>query len=183
MTEANPTEQERKDAMEQEEKQGETQAQSAAAAPVLSYETTFQRAARRRRVRIAIEIAVIIAAVCAAVVLLNSGKSELTAAQDDALSPLTMIVAGGNEVAMTGSGWAQRDGWIQLQLSGGSVPGQSIESVTQEGSTVYVTLKKQGMTTMDLFLTEWRIEGDFPEPVEKVVLKGSPDVELQRSAS
>ena len=123
---------------------------------------------------------------------LESGAAQLSAVQDDSLDPLTMEVAGGNVVAMVGDGWAQRDGWIQLQLAGGSVPGQSVEKVEQVGSTLYVTIGKgsEGSeTTLDLFITEWRVEGSFGgDPVEKVVLKGpglfgNEETELQKSAS
>ena len=36
--------------------------------------------------------------------------------------------------------------WIQLQLSGGSIPGKEIEAITQEGSTLVVRLKKPKAT-------------------------------------
>lgn len=120
---------------------------------------------------------------------LEEGAQQLTASQDDSLDPLTMEVAGSNVVAMVGDGWAQRDGWIQLQLAGGSVPGQSVESAVQDGSTLYVTVGKGSETTLDLFITEWRIEGSFADqPVEKVALRsaglfGSDETELQKSAS
>ena len=120
---------------------------------------------------------------------IEEGEAQLTASQDDSLDPLTMEVAGGNVVAMVGDGWAQRDGWIQLQLAGGSVPGQSVESAVQDGSTLYVTVGKGSEKTLDLFITEWRIESSFADrPIEKVVLRsaglfGSEETELQKSAS
>ena len=49
-----------------------------------------------------------------------------------------------------------------LQLSGGSIPGEEIERVTFDATlkTLTVKLKDQGdvPTTMDIALTEWRLE-------------------------
>lgn len=60
--------------------------------------------------------------------------------QDDTLACLTMQVAGGNVVAMTGDGWAPRQGYIQLQLSGSSIPAQEIEAVYRERAVLTVKL-------------------------------------------
>lgn len=81
-----------------------------------------------------------------------------------------MQVSGGAIVAMPGSGWKPQDGWIQLQLSGGSIPGKEIESIIQEGSTLVVQLKKPAsdIETMDLRLTEYRVEGDDVSSIESV---------------
>ena len=53
-------------------------------------------------------------------------------------------------------------GFVQLQLSGGSIPGEEIERVTYDAAlkTLTVKLKNQGdvPTTMDIALTEWRLE-------------------------
>ena len=68
-------------------------------------------------------------------------KAAWTWTQDDDLPVLCMQVSGGAIVAMPGSGWKPQDGWIQVQLSGGSIPGKEIESITQEGSTLVVQLK------------------------------------------
>ena len=55
-----------------------------------------------------------------------------------------------------------RDEFVQLQLSGGSIPGEEIERVTFDAAlkTLTVKLKDQGdvPTTMDIALTEWRLE-------------------------
>lgn len=94
-----------------------------------------------------------------------------TAEQDDSLEVLTMEVSGGAVVAMTGNGWAQRDGFIQLQLSGGSIPGQAIESVTREGGALTVKLEETDEpTTLDLVLTEFRLTGGNVEAVESVTV-------------
>ena len=51
---------------------------------------------------------------------------------------------------------------VQLQPSGGSIPGEEIERVTFDAAlkTLTVKLKNQGdvPTTMDIALTEWRLE-------------------------
>lgn len=81
---------------------------------------------------------------------------------DDALPIMTVKVTGGNTVAAPGDYWYSRDGFVQLQLSGGSIPGEEIERVTYDAAlkTLTVKLKNQGdvPTTMDIALTEWRLE-------------------------
>ena len=81
---------------------------------------------------------------------------------DDSLPIMTVKVAGGNTVAAPGDYWYSRDGFVQLQLSGGSIPGEEIERVTYDAAlkTLTVKLKNQGdvPTTMDIALTEWRLE-------------------------
>lgn len=81
---------------------------------------------------------------------------------DDSLPILTMKVSGGNTVAAPGDYWYPCDEFVQLQLSGGSIPGEEIERVTFDASlkTLSVALKDQGdvPTTMDIALTEWRLE-------------------------
>lgn len=107
-----------------------------------------------------------------------------TATQDDSLTVLTAQVSGGAVVAMPGEAWAPRDGFIQLQLAGGSIPGAQIESVARDGSTLTVRLKSQdGPQTMDLVLTEFRLEGGDVSAVETVkVDHGNGDVrELERA--
>lgn len=75
---------------------------------------------------------------------------------------MTVKVAGGNTVAAPGDYWYPRDEFMQLQLSGGSIPGEEIERVTFDAAlkTLTVKLKDQGdvPTTMDIALTEWRLE-------------------------
>ena len=88
----------------------------------------------------------------------NANDSAWTWEEDADLPVLCMEVSGGAIVAMPGNGWKPQDEWIQLQLSGGSIPGKEIEAITQEGSTLVVRLKKpkSDMETMDLCLTEYR---------------------------
>lgn len=87
------------------------------------------------------------------------GPATWTAAPDDSLECLTVQVSGGNVVAMPGDGWAPRDGFIQLQLSGGSIPGEEIESAVSDGGVLAVKLKSgDGPSTLDLVLTEFRLE-------------------------
>ena len=94
-----------------------------------------------------------------------------TAEQDESLDVLTTKVSGGAEVSQPGEGWAPRDGYIQLQLSGSSIPGQQIESVEQDGDELAVTLKVQGgPMTMDILLTEWRLTGGDVESVKSVTI-------------
>lgn len=64
--------------------------------------------------------------------------------------------------AVPGDYWYPRDEFVQLQLSGGSIPGEEIERVTFDAAlkTLTVKVKDQGdvPTTMDIALTEcvWR---------------------------
>lgn len=66
---------------------------------------------------------------------------------DDALPIMAVKVTGGNTVAAPGDYWYPRDEFVQLQLSGGSIPGEEIERVTFDASlkTLSVELKDQGM--------------------------------------
>ena len=100
----------------------------------------------------------------------DDAKATWTWTQDDDLPVLCMQVSGGAIVAMSGSGWKPQDGWIQVQLSGGSIPGKEIESITQEGSTLVVQLKKPAsdIETMDLRLTEYRVESGDVSSIESV---------------
>lgn len=94
-----------------------------------------------------------------------------TAEQDESLDVLTTKVSGAAEVSQSGEGWASRDGYIQLQLLGSSIPGQEIESVEQDGDELTVTLKVQdGPMTMDILLTEWRLTGGDVESVKSVTI-------------
>lgn len=113
-----------------------------------------------------------------------SATESWTAAQDDELAVLTMQVSGGNVVAMTGDGWAPRDGYVQLQLSGGSIPGQEIDAVTRAGNKLLVTLaSSDGPATLNLMLTEYRLEGGDASAIEGVTADyGNGTVEdLQKS--
>ena len=99
----------------------------------------------------------------------SSAAETWTATQDDSLAVLTMQVAGGNVVAMTGDGWAPRDGYVQLQLSGGTIPGQTIKSVTRDGKKLTVVLESSGdAASLNLMLTEYRLEGGDASAVEGV---------------
>ena len=94
-----------------------------------------------------------------------------TAEQDESLDVLTTKVSGGAEVSQPEEGWVPRDGYIQLQLLGSSIPGQQIESVEQDGDELTVTLKVQdGPMTMDILLTEWRLTGGDVESVKSVTI-------------
>ena len=93
-----------------------------------------------------------------------------TATADNDLAILTVQVAGGNVVAMPGDGWAPRDGYVQLQLSGSSIGGQEIDTATQDGDTLTVKLKSEddGPATLDLVATEYRLEGGDATSVKSV---------------
>ena len=94
-----------------------------------------------------------------------------TAEQDESLDILTTKAVGDAEVAQPEEGWAPRDGYIQLQLLGSSIPEQEIESVEQEGDKLTVTLKVQdGPMTMDILLTEWRLTGGDVESIKSVTI-------------
>lgn len=115
----------------------------------------------------------VVGAIAFGVVGPNRGKATSTtwtATADDDLSILTMQVAGGNVVAMPGDGWAPRDGFVQLQLSGSSIGGQEIDRVTQDGDALTVTLKAEGdgPATLDLVATEYRLEGGDAASVKSV---------------
>ena len=103
----------------------------------------------------------------------NADDSAWTWEEDADLPVLCMEVSGGAIVAMPDNGWKPQDEWIQLQLSGGSIPGKEIEAITQEGSTLVVRLKKpkSDMETMDLCLTEYRVAGGDVSSVESVVVE------------
>ncbi len=96
--------------------------------------------------------------------------STWAATADDDLSILTMQVAGGNVVAMPGDGWAPREDYIQLQLSGSSIGGQEIDTVTQDGDALTVKLKSEGdgPATLDLVATEYRLEGGDATSIKSV---------------
>lgn len=115
----------------------------------------------------------VVGAIAFGVVGPNKGKATSTtwtATADDDLSILTMQVAGGNVVAIPGDGWAPRDGFVQLQLSGSSIGGQEIDRVTQDGDALTVTLKAEGdgPATLDLVATEYRLEGGDAASVKSV---------------
>ena len=94
-----------------------------------------------------------------------------TAERDESLDILTTKAVGDAEVAQPEEGWAPRDGYIQLQLLGSSIPEQEIESVEQEGDELTVTLKVQdGPMTMDILLTEWRLTGGDVESIKSVTI-------------
>ena len=103
----------------------------------------------------------------------NADDSAWTWEEDADLPALCMEVSGGAIVAMPGNGWKPQDEWIQLQLSGGSIPGKEIEAIAQEGSTLVVRLKKPNsdMETMDLCLTEYRVAGGDVSSVESVMVE------------
>lgn len=115
------------------------------------------------------------------------GTAAWTATPDDSLECLTVQVSGGNVVAMPGDGWAPRDGFIQLQLSGGSIPGEEIESAVSDGGVLAVKLKSDdGPSTLDLVLTEFRLvppEGISVEKIESVTVDygDSEPQELQKA--
>lgn len=100
----------------------------------------------------------------------EKSNSEWMWAQDDELDVLSMQVAGGAIVAIPGNGWKPQDGWIQVQLSGGSVPGKEIEKIWQEGSTLVVKLKKPSSIaeTMDIRLTGFRVSGGNVSSIDSV---------------
>lgn len=94
-----------------------------------------------------------------------------TAEQDESLDILTTKAAGDAEAVQPEEGWAPRDGYIQLQLLGSSIPEQEIESVEQDGDELTVTLKVQdGPMTMDILLTEWRLTGGDVESIKSVTI-------------
>lgn len=110
-------------------------------------------------------------------------KQEVSwsAAADDSLDYLAREGADGDGAILTGDAWAPREDFIQLQLCGASIPGQKIESVSEEDGALTVTLEVQdGPQTMDLCLTEWRLtpEGDAKvSSIERVMIDyGGGDV-------
>ena len=133
-----------------------------------------------RRTFVAAACGAVVSAACGPVTAMmlgcakqNAGDSAWTWEEDADLPVLCMEVSGGAIVAMPGNGWKPQGEWIQLQLSGGSIPGKEIEAITQEGSTLVVRLKKpkSDMETMDLCLTEYRVAGGDVSSVESVVVE------------
>lgn len=133
-----------------------------------------------RRTFVAAACGAVAAAACGAVAATalgctssNTGGSAWAWEEDADLPVLCMEVSGGAIVAMPGNGWKSQGEWIQLQLSGGSIPGKEIEAITQEGATLIVRLKKpeSDMETMDLRLTEYRVSGGDISSVESVVVE------------
>ena len=102
---------------------------------------------------------------------LSGQGTSWTAELDESLDILTTKAAGDAEAAQPEEGWAPRDGYIQLQLLGSSIPEQEIESVEQDGDELTVTLKVQdGPMTMDILLTEWRLTGGDVESIKSVTI-------------
>ena len=133
-----------------------------------------------RRAFVAVACSAVSAAACGPVAATmlgcakqDAGGSAWTWEEDADLSVLCMEVSGGAIVAMPGNGWKPQGEWIQLQLSGGSIPGKEIEAIAQEGATLVVRLKKPAsdMETMDLCLTEYRVAGGDVSSVESVVVE------------
>lgn len=100
------------------------------------------------------------------------GEAVWTFETDDSLPIMTVKLADGNTVAAPGDYWYPHDEFVQLQLSGGSIPGEEIERVTYDATlkTLTVKLKDQGdvPTTMDIALTEWRLESPSGVAVPEV---------------
>ena len=82
-----------------------------------------------------------------------------SAEADDSLDYLSREGADGDGAILTDDAWAPREGFIQLQLCGASIPGQKIESVSEKDGT------QDGPQTMDLLITEWRL---VPEDAARV---------------
>ena len=92
--------------------------------------------------------------------MLSRSVAVWAAEQDESLGMLAAGDADGGASVQPSDGWALRDGYIQLQLLGSSIPGQEIESIEQDGDKLTVTLEVQdGPMTMDILLTEWRLTG------------------------
>ena len=79
--------------------------------------------------------------------------------RDDGMPQLRQKAADGSVVAALQDGWAACDGYIQLQLGSGSIPGIKIRSATGKNSdTVAVALDPgDGVSTRDLIWGEWRM--------------------------
>lgn len=110
-------------------------------------------------------------------------RGEWSFEKDDSLPMLCMEVSDGNVVAMVGAGWKAQDGWIQVQLSGGSVPGKEIDAVEQDGGTMRVRVASKGQVeTMDISLSEWRITGGETAEIKRVVIiENGSETEAQRA--
>ena len=138
-----------------------------------------------RREFIAAASAAALAAALPACAKQAGSATPWTFSQDDDLPVLCMEVSGGAVVAMPGDGWKQQDGWIQLQLSGGSIPEKKIEAVRQEGDALIVALEatEGDVETMDLLLTEHRLEGGDAGVARVVVEQNGKRSEAQRDES
>lgn len=86
---------------------------------------------------------------------------------DDSLSVLSTDSDG--ETVMPVDCWRAEDGWIHLQLTGGSIPGIELDRVMQDGSALVTVLKSSdGITTMDLRVFAWRLIPSASSEVAKI---------------
>ncbi len=125
----------------------------------------------------------------AATALGCTGKAESGAEwsweRDDDLPVLYIEASNGSGPTEFGDAWLPQDGWVQLQLSTGSAPFREVESMSQEGSTLVVRLRKKdesGFATADIFLTEYRLSGGDAASIESVVVEDKGKrIEIQRA--
>lgn len=99
------------------------------------------------------------------------------AEEDASLGVLAQKGAQAGDTVMPADRWAKRDGWIQLQLAGPSLPAAEIEGIAQEGSTLRVTVGsgREGFQTMDIELVQFRLSGGDAESIEEVVVSRGGD--------
>ena len=92
-----------------------------------------------------------------------------TFAQDE---ELPLLAEEGSSTVMPSDGWCAVEEGIQLQLTGGSIPGVNIASVEQEGTTLTVALEvNDGPSTMDLVMSEWMLTPDVAgQQIERVLV-------------
>lgn len=97
---------------------------------------------------------------------------EWIATKDDSLKNLTFEVTKGNSISLPGTGWKRCDGYIHLQLSGGSIPERKITKVKQKKGTltVYVDSGNSDVQSMDLMLTQYKITGGDVDQIVDIVL-------------
>lgn len=130
---------------------------------------------RRQFVSAAACVATLSLVGCSGSHLASGGAPIWEATRDDSLPELG-DTGSDAAIVMPVQAWAPRDGYIQLQLVGASLPRPSIQSVSEDGDgTLTVTLEKgDGPQTMDLEMSEWRLEvhEGSVESVRRVVADG-----------
>lgn len=106
--------------------------------------------------------------------LTSGGSPDWSATRDDTLPALG--ADGDGAAAIPARAWAAREGYIQLQLVGASLPEPSVKRIYEDdaGALAIELERSDGPQTMDLAMSEWRLEvhEGSVEAIERVVVDG-----------